>query len=157
MRARRRKRSGELAGHNFHRLAHMREAALARTEPPCAAPSRSLVTFLSRSSEAIRSGRLPIAKPERTFGGQSSGGTCAVCGDQVERDDVEFEVEFKRHGATPGLDRSISISGASPRGNSSAPRSRRLSSPSHSFRSYVSPPPMPRAAAHATACAPTRS
>jgi hypothetical protein len=48
MRARRHQRSGELADHNFHRLAHLREPALARRQPRLAAPSRSLVTFLSR-------------------------------------------------------------------------------------------------------------
>src|SRR5437899_1495427 len=50
MRARRRKRSDDLATHNYHRNAHMREPALARKEPPFAPPSRSLVTFLSRLS-----------------------------------------------------------------------------------------------------------
>jgi hypothetical protein len=54
------KRSGELATHNFHRNAHMRELALARTEPPFAPPSRSLVTFLSRLSVAFsRQKQLP--------------------------------------------------------------------------------------------------
>jgi hypothetical protein len=48
MRARRRKRSGELATHNFHRLAHLRRSALALAEPPFGPPSHSLVTFLSR-------------------------------------------------------------------------------------------------------------
>jgi hypothetical protein len=66
-------------------------------------PDESILREKAR--EKIRSGKLPIAKPDRTFGGQSSGGTCAVCGDQVKRDDVEFEIEFKRRGATPGLDR----------------------------------------------------
>ena len=48
MRARRDQRSGELAAHYFYRLAHLRESALARKQPRLAAPSPSLVTFLSR-------------------------------------------------------------------------------------------------------------
>jgi integrase-like protein len=60
MRARRRKRSGELAAHNFYRLAHLRGTALARTEPSFAAPTRSLVTFLSRVSARISDAEMRI-------------------------------------------------------------------------------------------------
>ena len=59
MRARRHQRSGELAAHNFYRTAHLRESALARKQPRFA-PSRSLVTFLSRCSVAsLRTAHLP--------------------------------------------------------------------------------------------------
>src|SRR6266498_256650 len=76
MRARRRKRSGELATHNFHQNAYMREPELARTEPPFAPPSRSPVTFLSRPSvgfstrithkkddDPIEQAKLPMVAP----------------------------------------------------------------------------------------------
>jgi len=56
MRARRVERSSELAEHNFYRLAHLCESALARREPRFAAPSRSLVTFLSRFQRPPRTG-----------------------------------------------------------------------------------------------------
>ncbi len=49
--------------------------------------------------EAIRNGRLPRTRPDRRFGAPGSGEPCALCGDAT-----------------------ISISGASPRGSSSAPR-----------------------------------
>jgi hypothetical protein len=58
-----------------------------------------------KAREAIRSGMLPVGKPDRTFGGQGSGVTCAICGDQVKRDQLELEIEFNRHGVMPGLDR----------------------------------------------------
>lgn len=58
-----------------------------------------------KACEKILSGRLPSTKPDRVFGGKGSGGTCAVCGRQLTQDDVDFEIEFNRHGSTPGLDR----------------------------------------------------
>ena len=48
-----------------------------------------------KAREAILSGRLPAAKPNRTFGGPSAGATCAVCGDPVQRAEMEFELEFR--------------------------------------------------------------
>ena len=66
-------------------------------------PDESLLREKAR--EAIRSRKLPIAKPDRMFGGQGSAATCAICGDAVRGDEVEIEIEFNRHGVTPGLDR----------------------------------------------------
>ena len=39
------------------------------------------------------------------FGGPGTGATCAVCGEPATRSQMELEIEFNRHGATPGLDR----------------------------------------------------
>jgi len=64
-------------------------------------PDESILREKAR--EAIRSGMLPVGKPDRTFGGQGSGVTCAICGDQVKRDQLELEID--RHGVMPGLDR----------------------------------------------------
>src|SRR4030095_2222167 len=50
MRARRHQRSGELPVHNFYRLAHLSESALARKQPRFAAPSPWLVPLPSRFS-----------------------------------------------------------------------------------------------------------
>jgi hypothetical protein len=58
----------------------------------------------AKAREAIRSGRLPTKKPDRMFGGAGTGIPCAVCGESVARSDAEIEIEFNRHGATPGLD-----------------------------------------------------
>lgn len=57
-----------------------------------------------KAREAIRRGRLPKGKPDRTYGGPGSGMACVVCGVVVTRDDVELEIEFGRHGAMPGSD-----------------------------------------------------
>lgn len=62
-------------------------------------------TLREKAREAIRSGRLPSRRPDRTFGGPGIGASCAVCGESVTRDQMELEVEFNRHGPTPGLDR----------------------------------------------------
>src|SRR5215470_814435 len=73
MRARRHERSSELAAHNFYRLAHLRESALARKLPRSAPPSRSLVTFLSRFSVASAghdlsgSRTVPVQRPALLF------------------------------------------------------------------------------------------
>ena len=47
-----------------------------------------------KAREAIHSGRLPTAKPGRTFGGPSSGAVCAICGEPVPRGETEFKVQF---------------------------------------------------------------
>jgi hypothetical protein len=48
-----------------------------------------------KAREAILSGRLPAAKPSRTFYGHSAGATCAVCGDPVRRGEMDYELEFR--------------------------------------------------------------
>ena len=57
-----------------------------------------------KAREAVRSGTLPTRQPDRTFGGPGSRMACAVCGEPVTRDQMEFEIEFDRD-ATPGFDR----------------------------------------------------
>ena len=99
-----------------------------------------------QARENIRRGRLPSRKPDRVFGGKGSGGTCAVCGRQSTQDELEFEIEFNRHGPSRASTVTIYISGASPRGSSSAPRSSGLRSSSRSCRS-VRP-----SAPHAACC-----
>jgi hypothetical protein len=58
-----------------------------------------------KAREAIQSAAVPTRKPDRTFGGPGSNEACAVCGETVTKDQMEFEIEFNRHGPTPGLDR----------------------------------------------------
>ena len=58
-----------------------------------------------QAREAIRSAKPPTEKPEGTFSRPGIGVSCAVCGDQVQRGQMEFELEFNRHGLRSGLDR----------------------------------------------------
>ena len=63
------------------------------------------LTIREKAREAIRIGRLPSRRPDRTFGGPGNGASCSVCGEAITRDQMELEIEFNRHGSTPGLDR----------------------------------------------------
>jgi hypothetical protein len=54
---------------------------------------------------AVRTGTLPTRKPDRTFGGPGSNVACAVCREPIPQNQMEFEIEFNRHGTAPGLDR----------------------------------------------------
>jgi hypothetical protein len=58
-----------------------------------------------KARDAIQSGRLPATIPTRTYGGFSTGTTCAVCGDTVPTGEVEYELEFPV--APPPDDRSL--------------------------------------------------
>jgi hypothetical protein len=57
-----------------------------------------------KAREAIRSGKLPMRAPDRTFGGPGVNQACAVCGEAIPRDDMEFEIEFSCDGVTAGAD-----------------------------------------------------
>jgi hypothetical protein len=58
-----------------------------------------------KAREAIRRGTLPRTRPDRRFGRPGVGETCAVCGEAVGRNEMAFEIEYNRHGETPGVDR----------------------------------------------------
>jgi hypothetical protein len=58
-----------------------------------------------KAREVLRGGRLPLRPADRTFGGPGSGEACAVCGELLQREQAELEIEFNRHGITPGIDR----------------------------------------------------
>jgi hypothetical protein len=53
----------------------------------------------------VRSGKLPSRRPDRTWGGPGVGAICAVCELPVERNEIEFEIQFARDGDNPGLDK----------------------------------------------------
>ena len=55
--------------------------------------------------KVILDGKLPSRRPDRTWGGPGIGAPCAVCGVSVERDQMEFEIQFTRDGDNPGLDK----------------------------------------------------
>lgn len=52
----------------------------------------------------IGNGKLPGRSPDRTGGGPGVGAACAVCELPVQRDEMDFEIQFVRHGGAPGLD-----------------------------------------------------
>jgi hypothetical protein len=59
----------------------------------------------AQALEAVKSGKLPARKPDRTWGGPGIGAPCAVCGKPVTKDEVEFELQFAHDGASPDLDK----------------------------------------------------
>ncbi len=48
----------------------------------------------ARACQAMKTGDLPDRHLERVWGGGGSGQSCAVCGDVVDRGDVELELQF---------------------------------------------------------------
>lgn len=58
----------------------------------------------TQAREAIRTGRLPSRRPDRTWGGPGVGMVCAVCGEAVTKAQMEMQVEFRHDGSNPGLD-----------------------------------------------------
>jgi hypothetical protein len=62
-------------------------------------------TLREKVREAIRAGRLPSTPPERTWGGRGCGAYyCTICGERINPDQVEFELEYRRTGANNGKD-----------------------------------------------------
>jgi len=55
---------------------------------------------------AIRRGRLPSRRPDRTCGGSGTRVVCSICRELVTADQTEMETEFRRHGQ-PGSDRHL--------------------------------------------------
>ena len=51
-------------------------------------------TLRERVLEAIRAGKLPDGSPKRTWGGPGCGSCCAICGERLKPDGIEFELEF---------------------------------------------------------------
>lgn len=54
---------------------------------------------------AIRRGRLPSRRPDRTFGGPGTRVVCSLCRELVTSDQTEMEIEFRRPGTQSGSDR----------------------------------------------------
>jgi hypothetical protein len=53
-----------------------------------------------KARAAIHAGRLPSRRPDRTWGGAGSGEICIVCGESIERHELELEMEFRQHDDT---------------------------------------------------------
>lgn len=58
-----------------------------------------------KARNAIRTGKLPAVKPGRTWGGPGNGTRCSLCGEPVTQGQMELEIEYRRAGATSGLDK----------------------------------------------------
>ena len=57
-----------------------------------------------KAREAIKNGKLPAMQPRRTWGGPGSGTVCSVCGEPVNQDQMELEIEYRRNGRSSDLD-----------------------------------------------------
>jgi hypothetical protein len=51
-------------------------------------------TLRQRVREAIDAGKLPDRSPVGLWGGPGCGASCAICGERIGIDEVEFELEF---------------------------------------------------------------
>lgn len=54
-----------------------------------------------KAREALRTGKLPHARPSRMWGGPGVGASCTVCSDPVRQEDLGFELEFGSEHAGP--------------------------------------------------------
>lgn len=59
----------------------------------------------AKARAAVQARKLPARRPDRTWGGPGVGAPYAVCEQPVQRDELEFEIEFEHNGASPGLDK----------------------------------------------------
>ena len=62
-------------------------------------------TLRDKARDAVRCGSLPARFPSRVFGGPGSGNACAVCGQQIRRQEMEIELEFTMQDAPTRTDR----------------------------------------------------
>ena len=47
-----------------------------------------------KAREAILAGKLPLSRPERMWAGRGVGSPCTICDTPVERDQIEYELDF---------------------------------------------------------------
>jgi hypothetical protein len=73
----------EIAGYVRHREPEVQLMPSARREEELRA----------RARELISDGRLPCSKHLRTWGGRGSNQPCALCGELITPDEVEYEIE----------------------------------------------------------------
>ena len=58
-----------------------------------------------KARAAIKAGKVPSIRPDRTWGGPGVGAPCVVCDLPVTKDQLEFEIQFSHNGDNPGLDK----------------------------------------------------
>jgi hypothetical protein len=59
----------------------------------------------AKAREVVRTGKLPSRRPDRIWGGPGAGELCAICGEPISRDQLEFEILFARDGVDLRPDR----------------------------------------------------
>ncbi len=74
-----------------------------RSEPVTSPSDDS--TLHTQAREAIRAGKLPHRRPERTWGGPGEGACCTICSAPVRAGEIEIEMEFAPTGDGSGSDR----------------------------------------------------
>ena len=57
-----------------------------------------------KAREAIRTGKLPSRQPDRMWGGPGIGKFCTICGEPINWDQLELEIQFARVGSSLGHD-----------------------------------------------------
>ncbi len=64
------------------------------------------VMLRDKAREQIRNGKIPLRRPDRTWGGPGVGGVCAICDERVTRKESEVAISFYRSpNAAPWLDK----------------------------------------------------
>jgi hypothetical protein len=58
-----------------------------------------------KARTAVKQGKLPARRPDRTWGGPGVGAMCTICETAIGKDDMEFEIQFAHDGSDPGLDK----------------------------------------------------
>ena len=58
-----------------------------------------------KARAVVQAGKLPSRAPDRTWGGPGVGAPCSVCDSPVNKNELEFEIEFAHNGDNPGLDK----------------------------------------------------
>ena len=78
---------------------------MAQTNPPLPNKGAGPIPDGSSLDETVRGGKLPDRRPDNMWAGRSDGGDCAICGAALERDEMEYELEYIRNDPGPGVDR----------------------------------------------------
>ena len=65
-------------------------------------PNEKHVRALAR--KALEDGRLPRRDPDGTWGGKGIDVPCAMCGERIVLDQVEYELQFTHDGTTRDVD-----------------------------------------------------
>ena len=77
---------------------------MALTNPPLPKKGAGPLPDASTLQETVQGGKLPNRRPDNMWAGRSEGGDCAICGAGLEREEMEYELEYIRDGADPGVD-----------------------------------------------------
>jgi len=77
---------------------------MALTNPPLQDKGAGPIHAGSALPETVEAGKVPDRRPDNTWAGRSGGGDCAICGSPVEREEMEYELEYVRNGPDRGVD-----------------------------------------------------